>query len=79
MYIVHPEHEPEKLSRTAHTTWTLADVDFAATGPYLDANTTTTTLTPASSAVATGVNITASATTGINDGDGFQTTDVDEF
>ena len=76
MYIVHPEHEPEKLSRTAHTTWTLADVDFAATGPYLDANTTTTTLTPASSGTGTGVNITASATTGVNGGDGFQTTDV---
>ena len=76
MYIVHPEHEPEKLSRTGHTSWTLADVDFGATGPYLDVNTTTTTLTPASSGTGTGVNITASATTGINDGDGFQTTDV---
>ena len=76
MYIVHPEHEPEKLSRTGHTSWTLADVDFGATGPYLDVNTTTTTLTPASSGTGTGVNIEASATTGINDGDGFQTTDV---
>jgi hypothetical protein len=76
MYIVHPSHEPEKLSRTAHTTWTLADVDFGATGPYLDASTSSTTLTPASSAVGTGVNVTASATTGINGGDGWQTTDV---
>jgi hypothetical protein len=76
MYIVHPLHEPEKLSRTGHTSWTLADVDFGATGPYLDANTTTTTLTPASASTGTGVDITASATTGINGGDGFQTTDV---
>ena len=76
MYIAHPSHEPSKLTRTGHTTWTLAEVDFAATGPYLNASTSSTTLTPASSAVGTGVNITASATTGINDGDGWQTTDV---
>ena len=76
MYIVHPSHEPEKLTRTGHTSWTLTDVDFGTTGPYLDASTSSTTLTPASSAVGTGVNITASATTGINDGDGWQTTDV---
>lgn len=76
MYIVHPEHEPSKLSRTAHTSWSLAEVDFGATGPYLDANTTTTTLTPASSGTGTSVNITASAVTGINGGSGFLTTDV---
>ena len=76
MYIVHEAHEPAKLSRTGHTSWTLTDVDFGATGPYLDANTTTTTLTPASSSTGSGVDITASAVTGINGGDGFQTTDV---
>ena len=76
MYIVHPEHEPSKLSRTGHTSWTLAEVDFGTTGPYLDANTTTTTLTPASASTGTGVNITASAVTGINGGSGFLATDV---
>ena len=76
MYIVHPDHEPMKLSRTSHTAWTLADVDFGATGPYLDANTTTTTLTPASAGTGTGVNITASAVTGINNDAGWATTDV---
>ena len=75
MYIVHPSHEPEKLSRTGHTSWTLADVVFEK-GPYLDTNTTTTTLNPASHTVGTGVAVVASATTGINDGDGFQSTDV---
>ena len=75
MYITHPNHEVEKLSRTGHTNWTLTDVDFT-DGPYLSPNSTTTTLTPASAAVATGVNFTASAVTGINNGDGFQTTDV---
>jgi len=75
MYIVHPSHEPEKLSRTGHTSWTLADVVFEK-GPYLDTNTTTTTLNPASHTVGTGVAVVASATTGINGGDGFQATDV---
>ena len=75
MYITHPSHEVEKLSRTGHTSWTLADVDFTK-GPFQDANITTTTLTPASSAVGTGVNVTASAVTGINGGSGFISTDV---
>ena len=75
MYITHPNHEVMKLSRTGHTAWTLAEVEFT-DGPYLATNTTTTTLTPASASVGTGVNITASAVTGINGGAGFQTTDV---
>ncbi len=75
MYIVHPNHETMKLSRTGHTSWSLTQVDFT-NGPYLAINSTTTTLTPASAAVGTGVNITASAVTGINGGAGFQTTDV---
>jgi len=76
MYVTHPSHEASKLSRTGHTSWTLSEVDFGETGPYMDANTTATTLTPASSGTGTGVNITASSTTGINGGNGWQTTDV---
>ena len=75
MYITHPNHEVMKLSRTGHTAWTLTEVAFT-DGPYLSTNTTATTLTPASASVGTGVNITASAVTGINGGAGFQTTDV---
>jgi hypothetical protein len=75
MYITHPEHEVEKLSRTAHTAWTLTDVDFT-NGPYMDANITTTTLNPASHTVGTGVAVVASAVTGINSGSGFLSTDV---
>ena len=76
LYITHPSHEVSKLSRTGHTSWTLSEVDFAETGPYMDANTTATTITPASSGTGTGVNFTASSTTGVNGGDGWQTTDV---
>ena len=75
MYITHPEHEVEKLSRTAHTSWTLTDVDFT-NGPYMDANITTTTLNPGSHTVGTGVAVVASAVTGINSGSGFLSTDV---
>jgi len=74
MYITHPSHEVEKLSRTGHTSWTLADVDFT-NGPFQDVNTTTTTLTPSSASVGSR-NITASATTGINSGSGFISTDI---
>jgi hypothetical protein len=75
MYITHPNHEVMKLSRTGHTSWTLAEVDFT-DGPYLATNTTATTLTPAQAATGSNINITASAVTGINGGAGFQTTDV---
>ena len=78
MYITHPEHEVEKLSRTGHTSWTLTDVDFTK-GPMQDANTTDTTLTPGQSAVGTGISLVASATTGINGGSGFLSTDVGRF
>ena len=75
MYITHPNHQTRKLSRTGHTSWSLAAVEFT-NGPFLDTNVSTTTLTPASAGVGTGVNVTASAVTGINSGSGFLTTDV---
>ena len=75
MYLCHPNHEVEKLSRTGHTSWTLADVEFT-DGPYLDDNTTSTTLNPSHHTVGTGRSLVASSTTGINGGSGFQSTDV---
>jgi hypothetical protein len=78
MYITHPNHEVEKLSRTGHTSWTLSDVDFTK-GPMQDANTTDTTLNPGQSAVGTGISLVASAVTGINSGSGFLSTDVGRF
>jgi hypothetical protein len=74
MYICHPNHEVEKLSRTGHTSWSLTDVDFTK-GPFLDPNTTATTLTPSNAATGSRT-ITASAVTGINGGSGFLATDV---
>ena len=75
MYITHPSHEVAKLSRTAHTTWSLDEVEFT-NGPFLDHNITTTTLNPSHKSVGQTTTVTASATTGINGGSGFVATDV---
>ena len=74
LYIAHPSYAQRKLSRTGHTSWTLSTITFL-DGPYLNVNTTTTTL-GLSATSGTGVTLTASATTGINGGDGFKSTDV---
>jgi hypothetical protein len=68
MYIVHETLAPKKLTRTGHTSWSITD-EVLEKGPYLDANTTSTTLNPASAAIATGVALVASA-------DLFAATDV---
>lgn len=44
LYICHPNHAPATLTRTSHTTWTLADFAFKG-GPYLPENSTATTMT----------------------------------
>ncbi len=68
MYITHPSHKTRKLSRTGHTSWTLTEVDFV-NGPYLDTNSSTTTITASAHTVGTGRTFTASAST-------FVSTDV---
>lgn len=73
MYLVHPSYAPRKLTRTSHTAWTLTEVSLE-DGPYLNENITTTTLNP--SGTSGSITITASATTGVNNGDGFQSSDV---
>lgn len=74
LYLFHDATPTYKLQRFGHTTWSLVEVAWQ-DGPYLDLNTTTTTLTPgAASGVA--VTVTASSIVGINDNTGFQTTDI---
>jgi hypothetical protein len=68
MYITHPSHATRKLSRTGHTSWSLDIVNFT-NGPYLDTNTSTTTITASAHTVGTGRTFTASANT-------FASTDV---
>lgn len=74
LFLVHPDVAPKVLTRTSLTSWTLSDYDYV-DGPYLDINITTTTLTPAAT-TGTGINVTASSIVGINDGAGFQASDV---
>ena len=75
LYLCHPTYPPATLSRSSHTNWTLSDITFL-DGPYLKSNEYVTTTTLALSATTGSVTVTASATTGINGGDGFKSTDV---
>lgn len=59
LYICHPDYLPRKLARTSDTSWTLSTVSQA-TGPFLDENTTDTTIT-ASALTGNGITLTASA------------------
>lgn len=58
LYLVHPDIKSRTLLRTAHTAWTLAEIDFT-DGPYLDENSSAITITP--SAAAGNITLTASA------------------
>lgn len=64
------------LLNSTTTVFTISTIDFI-DGPYLDANSTTTTMTP--SAVSGSITVTASAVTGINGGIGFQTRDINRL
>lgn len=74
LYLFHSDTPTHKLERYGHTTWSLVEVEWQ-DGPYLDMNISATTMTPsATSGVA--ITVTASSVVGVNDGLGFQTTDV---
>ena len=75
MYLCHPNHAVRKLSRTGHTAWTLTEVDFQ-NGPFMDHNISTTTLTAGHTAVGSSGNLTLSSTTGVNNDQGWLSTDV---
>lgn len=77
LYIAHRNYRTRKLSRLGPTNWTLAPIGTA-DGPYLQFNTTTTTLTPSATA-GLSITITASSTTGINGGVGFTAEDVNRL
>ena len=74
LYLFHESYPTYRLERFGHTTWSLEEVAWT-DGPWLEENTTSTTLT-FSAATGLGVTVTASAVTGINDNEGFKTTDV---
>jgi len=55
-YIVHSDYPPAKLTRSGHTDWSLTEIEFER-GPFLDENSTDTTVTT-EGYIITGVNIT---------------------
>lgn len=74
LYLYHSSVPTHKLLRLGHTSWSLVEVAWV-DGPYLTANTTATTLLP-SAATGLGINLTLSAVTGVNDDQGWLSTDV---
>ncbi len=74
MYMFHPDVPPYKLERRGLADWSLVQVAWQ-DGPYLDENTTPTTLDPGA-ATGLGITVTASSTEGINDGAGFLASDL---
>ena len=78
MYICHPKHPIHKLSRTGHTSWTLEQV-IETNGPFLDHNTTTTTLNVSSTTAGATATLTLSSTTGVNNNQGWLTTDIERL
>jgi len=81
LYIAHKDYQPRTLTRSSHTAWTLALINFL-DGPWLTKNIKTvppgaTTLNPDVFGVGFAtITVTASATAGINGGSGFLATDV---
>lgn len=74
LYNFHGSYPTHKLLRLGHTTWSLVEVAWE-DGPYLDQNTTSTTLLP-SAATGLGINLALSSTVGVNDGQGWLSTDI---
>jgi hypothetical protein len=74
LYLFNTSTPAHKLQRLGHTTWSLVEISWL-DGPYLDENETTTTLVP-SAATGLSINLTLSSVVGINDGQGWLSTDV---
>jgi hypothetical protein len=66
IYLTHPSHPPQRLSRLSDTNWTVGEVPFGDPSiknnwaPMLDQNVTTTTITP-SATTGTAITLTASS------------------
>ncbi len=74
LYLFHGSYPTHKLLRFGHTTWSMVEIPWQ-DGPYLDENTTTTTLLP-SADTGLGINLTLSSITGVNNNTGWQSTDI---
>lgn len=75
LYICHPNYPPATLSRLGVTNWVLANLVMQ-DGPYLPVNITATKLSCNVSVPGTSGTLTATATIGINNNNGFLPADV---
>lgn len=75
LYIFHPDYPEATLNRFADDNWTHTPIVFL-DGPYLPVNKTSTTFTFSAATVGAGRTLTASSPVGINDDQGFLTTDI---
>ena len=67
MYIVHPDHPVQKITRTSHTAWTITEVDFRRgplQDPFLDGSTLTASGRTGSVTITASVNTFASTDVG---------------
>jgi hypothetical protein len=74
LFVLHGDYPPYKISHYDDASWSVSKFNFR-DGPYLDQNTTGTTLTPGATS-GNAVTLTASSVTGINGGRGFLSTDI---
>jgi len=74
LYLFHGSYPTHKIVRYGHTSWSIVEVAWK-DGPYLEENATTTTMLP-SAATGLGITLTLSSTDGVNDGQGWLSTDV---
>ncbi|HZS81066.1 MAG TPA: hypothetical protein VFA14_06545, partial [Herbaspirillum sp.] len=75
LYIAHPNHQQQMLSRFSGSTFTFLPYS-GYDGPYLPENTTSTVMVASGSALGPDITITADSVTGINGNAGFQPSDV---
>jgi hypothetical protein len=73
LYIFHQNYPTATLTRSSHTSWSYAPLVLR-DGPYLDINTTTTSVAP--SGTNGTITLTFSSTVGINGGAGLSSADV---
>jgi hypothetical protein len=73
LFVGCPGHQPQQITRTSDTAWTITPIAFR-DGPYHNINVTPTTLS--FNGTHGDITVTASGTTGINGGAGFQANDV---
>ena len=75
LFINHPQHRPLQIGRMSNTQWAV-DHPNILDGPYGDENTDAAANITASATTGTNINLTLGGTITLNDGEGWQTTDI---